>query len=191
MSVGKYSPTVSRSYSQDQEWFEKNGGNFGNGIMPESQYDDQGYDSYGYNGYTDRDRAGYTESDYLCDSYDENQCGIYDRVRDLWDNAYSPTILELSESIKTKIGNDKLFAFNHAKLVTVINIHESAVTAKYALDSIFKDGGSAEGHKMYDAEFKAFFGELAKKILEQGVFLEDFYEAFIIDVVQSMRAFNK
>ena len=59
MGVGKYSPTVSRSYSQDKDWFEKNGGGFGNGLMPESQFDNQGYDSYGYSGYTELDRAGY------------------------------------------------------------------------------------------------------------------------------------
>ncbi len=63
MGVGKYSPTVSTSYSQDQAWYEKNGGGYGNGKDPESDYDDDGYDAYGYNA-DDRDRAGHHENDY-------------------------------------------------------------------------------------------------------------------------------
>lgn len=69
MSVGKYSPTVSTAYFVDQNWWEKNGGGFDNGVDPKSWNDDDGYDEYGYddNGV---DRAGNTEDDYLT-SYDD------------------------------------------------------------------------------------------------------------------------
>lgn len=63
MGIGKYSPTVSTSYRKDQAWHEKNGGGFGNGKNPDSDYDDDGYDAYGYNA-DDRDRAGHHENDY-------------------------------------------------------------------------------------------------------------------------------
>lgn len=71
MSVGKYSPTVSYSYQMDQKWWDKNGGGYGNGINPDSECDDDGYDSYGYSGELGDgpDREGYDESDYLT-SYD-------------------------------------------------------------------------------------------------------------------------
>lgn len=67
MGVGKYSPTVSRWYADDQEWWYKNGGGFGNGIDPNSDCDDEGYDSYGYSGQygTGPDRAGNTEDEYM------------------------------------------------------------------------------------------------------------------------------
>lgn len=65
---GKYSPTVFFSYSKDQDWFKKNGGHFNNGKNPESDDDDDGFDSYGYsdNG-LGVDRAGYTEDQYCLD----------------------------------------------------------------------------------------------------------------------------
>ena len=70
MSVGKYSPTVSRWYAKDQKWWEKNGG--GSLIIDDSgkiigwnQFDKDGYDSYGYHKTTEQDRAGNTEFDYL------------------------------------------------------------------------------------------------------------------------------
>ena len=88
MSVGKYSPTVSRWYAKDRDWFEKNGGNYGNGIDPNSDNDDEGFDSYGYseegNG---PDRAGNTESDYLLDGeWDEENYHhpLYDAVSQEW-----------------------------------------------------------------------------------------------------------
>ncbi len=58
MGVGKYSPTVNVAYSRDQEWHRK--------LQTEdSWYDDEGYDSYGYHKDTEKDRAGYTEFDYM------------------------------------------------------------------------------------------------------------------------------
>lgn len=84
MGVGKYSPTVSTSYSKDQDWYEKNGGGYGNGKNPDADYDDDGYDSYGYNaeGY---DRAGNTESHYL-----------NSRERDFNDDFYYPLAEDVS-----------------------------------------------------------------------------------------------
>jgi len=61
MAVGKYSPTVNEWYRKDQEWYRKNCSD------PFSFYDKDGYDSYGYNA-EGKDRAGYTEFDYLCES---------------------------------------------------------------------------------------------------------------------------
>lgn len=63
MGVGKYSPTVSKAYQNDQKWWEKNGGDVAK-EGKESWHDNDGYDSYGYNK-NDVDRAGNTESDYL------------------------------------------------------------------------------------------------------------------------------
>jgi len=189
MGVGKYSPTVSNSYSKDQEWFEKNGGGFGNGLIPESQYDNQGYDDYGYHGYTDRDRAGYTENDYLTDSIEDGSSGIYDRVMSLWDGYNAPTILDLSGVISNKVSNDALFALDHSKMVAIIHIHESASTARYKLGEAFKAGGSADGHAHYQKEFKAFFAEIEKKMVEHTMFLEDFYEKFLYDFIKIQKKF--
>lgn len=66
---GKYSPTIISWYRKDQDWFEKNGGGFDNGKFPESDNDDDGYDSYGYSGEDGLgpDRAGNMEEDYHTD----------------------------------------------------------------------------------------------------------------------------
>lgn len=68
MSAGKYSPTTTHSYRTDQKWWSKNGGGYGNGTNPDSECDNDGYDSYGYSGDFGQgpDRAGYREDDYLC-----------------------------------------------------------------------------------------------------------------------------
>ena len=60
---GKYSPTVSRAYMADQEWWTKYAyaGYSGDEFV---QYDPEGYDSYGYNK-DDVDRAGNNEYDYM------------------------------------------------------------------------------------------------------------------------------
>ena len=59
---GKYSPTVSRAYMKDQEWWTKYSGS----DKPSEeyvQYDPEGYDSYGYDK-NDVDRAGNHEHEY-------------------------------------------------------------------------------------------------------------------------------
>lgn len=76
MATGKYSPTVSGWYAKDKEWFKKNGGDFGNGKQPNSFYDDDGYDSYGYNE-NDIDRAGINENDYICNEELFEDISIY------------------------------------------------------------------------------------------------------------------
>jgi hypothetical protein len=91
MSVGKYSPTVSRSYARDQKWWVRNGGGYGYGKNPDSDNDDDGYDSYGYSGDCGDgpDRAGYDEMDYLTNGQyvgDDYCYPLYDRVSDEWDN---------------------------------------------------------------------------------------------------------
>lgn len=56
---GKYSPTVSEAYIQDQNWHARLRGD-------NPVYDVDGYDSYGYNK-DDVDRAGNHESAYYAD----------------------------------------------------------------------------------------------------------------------------
>lgn len=76
---GKYSPTVTRAYMKDQEWWTKYAyaGVTGDEFV---QYDPDGYDSYGYNK-DDIDRAGNHEYDYM------HNDGDYDRDED-YNNAY-------------------------------------------------------------------------------------------------------
>ncbi len=86
MSVGKYSPTVSAAYANDQEWWDNNGGNDMAKII--FLYDDDGYDSYGYNS-EGVDRAGYTEDEYLGvtewdPKTEEHNHTLYDMVYDQW-----------------------------------------------------------------------------------------------------------
>lgn len=64
MGVANYSPTVWGWYKKDRDWFKKNGGGFGNGEDPDSLYDDDGFDSYGYDE-REVDRAGVSEDSYL------------------------------------------------------------------------------------------------------------------------------
>lgn len=72
MGIGKYSPTVSKSYSADKKWYQ----NFMDKDLM-SDYDKEGYDSYGYN-CLDVDRAGYREDDYM---FDEQ---LYEKVVAEW-----------------------------------------------------------------------------------------------------------
>ena len=62
MDIGKYSPTVysptvTAAYSTQSDWHRK--------LCNGDWVDDEGYDKYGYHKHTDKDRAGYTELDYL------------------------------------------------------------------------------------------------------------------------------
>ncbi len=93
MSVGKYSPTVSYSYSRDQSWWERNGGGYGNGKNPECDNDDDGFDRYGYSGEvgTGPDRAGHDENEYLdargwCDMEGDYhyEYELYDDISSEW-----------------------------------------------------------------------------------------------------------
>ena len=93
MSCGKYSPTISASYAFDQKWWERNGGGYGNGKNPDSDNDDDGYDSYGYANGNGPDRAGRHEDDYLSgewipafddDSEDYYHYPLYEDVSSEW-----------------------------------------------------------------------------------------------------------
>ena len=81
MSVGKYSPTVSAAYAADQKWHDK--------LCAENeQYDDEGYDRYGYNWPEEKDRAGHTEWDYLS-TFESEEDGyfyysLYDHIDNEW-----------------------------------------------------------------------------------------------------------
>jgi hypothetical protein len=87
MSAGKYSPTISASYRFDQKWWDRNGGGYGNGKNPESDMDDDGYDSYGYskNG-SGPDRAGKYEEDYERGEWmDDEYCyPLYEDISSEW-----------------------------------------------------------------------------------------------------------
>lgn len=72
MSLGKYSPTVSKWYAEDQDWWHKNGGgcvvkNAEGIVVDYTLYDNDGYDSYGYHYMTELDRADHSEDEYFSD----------------------------------------------------------------------------------------------------------------------------
>ena len=85
MGVGKYSPTVTYWYVHDQKWHEKH-------CAPDEWIDRDGYDSYGYHHETEKDRAGYTEYDYLLDGklihegteHQELVYDLYDMILSEW-----------------------------------------------------------------------------------------------------------
>ena len=79
---GKFSPTVTVAYMNDQSWWTKYAGSDDN----YAQYDPEGYDSYGYNK-NDVDRAGNNEFDYITND------GDYDLDED-YNNAYDRASLE-------------------------------------------------------------------------------------------------
>ena len=85
--IGKYSPTVCAAYSNNQDWWRKNGGEDpSNEAKPFDiyGYDRDGYDSYGYDK-DNVDRADNHEDDYP-------KAGVYDdgnSTCDLFELAYS------------------------------------------------------------------------------------------------------
>lgn len=85
---GKYSPTVSGWYAQDQDWFKKNGGGFDNGKNPESDNDDDGFDSYGYSleDGTGPDRCGFREHEYAADD------SLYEHIASYTSNRVLPYV---------------------------------------------------------------------------------------------------
>lgn len=95
MALGKYSPTVSGWYSRDQKWFKKNGGDFENGKDPNSLYDNDGYDSYGYNE-NDIDREGNKEDIYMIE--DES---LFNSIQESWYNKKMP--YEKDKKLKNKV----------------------------------------------------------------------------------------
>lgn len=72
MAQGKYSPTVNKSYKQNQKWFEDYLDEKSLGMT-----DKEGYDSYGYdeNGL---DREGHQEDDYWFNDV------LFEKVSDKW-----------------------------------------------------------------------------------------------------------
>ena len=76
---GKYSPTVSKAYCVDKNWWVK--------YSQGNSYDPDGYDQYGYN-QDDVDRAGNQEHEYYHNdaSWDEDldYNNLYDNALDAW-----------------------------------------------------------------------------------------------------------
>lgn len=88
MAIAKYSPTVFFAYKQDRDWFKKNGGGFDNGKNKNKEFDDDGFDKYGYNE-NEKDREGYTEEDYLNDMFfegNEIHYILFEKVEEKWRN---------------------------------------------------------------------------------------------------------
>lgn len=90
MGVGKYSPTVSFSYRKDKEWYSRHC------TDPNSWYDRDGYDAYGYNE-QGKDRAGYDEFEYASDGRycEHSECFIYDLyegISDDWAGKFIPNL---------------------------------------------------------------------------------------------------
>ena len=83
---GKYSPTVTRAYMADQEWFEKFCELAPHGDTVYNPYDPEGYDSYGYDK-DNVDRAGNNEFDYV------RNVGDYDLDED-YNFAYDAALCE-------------------------------------------------------------------------------------------------
>ena len=79
---GKYSPTVSRAYMMDQNWWDKFAGN--NDPAVYNQFDPEGFDSYGYNK-DDVDRAGNLECEYYHNDGDYDQDEDYNLAYDAAD----------------------------------------------------------------------------------------------------------
>lgn len=75
---GKYSPTVSHAYMQDQEWWRR----YSREAEQWTQYDPEGYDSYGYDK-DGVDRQGHHESAYYADD-DEWGNRAFERALDEW-----------------------------------------------------------------------------------------------------------
>ena len=80
MGAGKYSPTVFTAYSKNQDWHRN--------LCDENDWIDRdGYDSYGYHVDTEKDRAGYTEWDYLSSGQwigDDYEYVLVDQVARDW-----------------------------------------------------------------------------------------------------------
>jgi len=78
---GKYSPTVSRAYMMDQNWWDKYAASTGESYPT---YDPEGFDQYGYNK-DDVDRAGNHESNYYRNDGDYDQDEDYNLAYDAAD----------------------------------------------------------------------------------------------------------
>jgi hypothetical protein len=93
--IGKYSPTVSRAYSVNQNWFKEVYDD--NGYV--TNYDAEGYDRYGYDK-DDVDRAGYHEHEY---AYSENE-GLYDDVQSEWGYDGNAPVCLVKKSVSVGAG---------------------------------------------------------------------------------------
>lgn len=102
MSLGKYSPTVSMWYAEDQDWWHKNGGgcvvkNADDTVADYTLCDKDGYDSYGYHYETELDRAGNSENEYVDDMlnyWDQTECEgapLYEDVSREYSGIPAPT----------------------------------------------------------------------------------------------------
>lgn len=120
MSVGKYSPTVSAWYRKDQNWHDRH-------CIDDNWVDQDGYDSYGYHTISKKDRAGYTESDYLLNGkwinsgtdYEDYVYDLYERVEHDW--CHKPFPWEITATPNQTLyrvihkADNQLLVFDHVK----------------------------------------------------------------------------
>ncbi len=137
MGVGKYSPTVSTSYSRDQEWWYKNGGGFGNGKNPDSDLDDDGFDSYGYDN-DNIDRAGVSEisymSTYSVDNEGELHYYLYEEVSMEW----AGRDIFSEKTLYSDILNDPAVSNYISQLEEIAEIQKQADILKRSIESKIK-----------------------------------------------------
>ena len=112
------SPTVTdwyrqcdRPQGQDRNWFKENGGDFKNGLNPNGEIDDDGYDKFGFSDSTTPDylhmasycdgegpdRAGFTREDY------KNNAGLFQQIEEEWQGTQLPS--EQKKDFSTSISN--------------------------------------------------------------------------------------
>jgi len=186
MGIAKYSPTVSLSYMQDQKWFEKNGGHNNEGILKHSFADDQGYDSYGYSEYTGRDRAGFTENDYV-ENYIQNDCEspvLVNSVQAQWSRFQQLTILDMSQFIRDEIEGNPAFKAQHNRMVKLVEIAEDCKSAFYQLETTHRQLGDDATYSRLKKELSDVSKEVDNKISSAFDFLEAFYEKKLNEVIQ-------
>lgn len=90
---GKYSPTVSSAYMEDQNWWRNYSTSTG---VSYPTYDPEGYDSYGYNE-DDIDRAGNAEYVYYSNDCPHPEHADYNIA---YDSAYDEWIFNGTKPVK-------------------------------------------------------------------------------------------
>lgn len=92
---GKYSPTVREAYRVNQSWHD-------NILDVDGVHDRDGYDSYGYNR-QERDRAGYTEFEYMSMGEDD-----FEWIATCWGFDGSKPVLLTNQEVEQKISAVKV-----------------------------------------------------------------------------------
>lgn len=132
--LGKYSPTVSALYAENQKWFEV----YSRGEM----YDPDGYDSYGYNS-SDIDRAGNEESAYALEGGEtlyENTYLAWLDVKTLERLRVRTTAERLRSELRSLQNRDWAYLLKHDKdQYDLLSEHKKGVEhAIHTLEALFR-----------------------------------------------------